>query len=67
MLESINDESLLNQVREDVEFYVTKRDITDSLTSRQMKELDLALAQADKKQVTSWSDFKKEIAGWKKK
>lgn len=67
MLESIGDEALLNQVKEDIEFYVTKKDITDGLTKSQLKQLDYAIREADKKQVIGWDEFKNEMSGWRKR
>lgn len=67
LLDSIEDETLLNQVMEDVAFYATKKDITDELTPGQLKELDKAIEEADKKETISWDDFKKEMNEWRKK
>ena len=67
MLEGIEDESVLNQVMEDVAFYATKKDIVDELSTNQLKELDKAIAEADNKETITWDDFKKEINEWRKK
>ena len=67
MLDNIEDETVLNQVMEEVAFYATKRDITDDLTPVQLKELDKAIAEADNKETISWNDFKKEMSEWRKK
>ena len=66
MLEGIEDETILNQVMEDVAFYATKKDIVDQLTPGQLKELDKAIEEADNKETISWGDFKKEMKEWKK-
>jgi len=67
MLEDINDETILNQVMEDVAFYSGKKDITDELTPQQLEELDAAINEADSNETISWEDFKKEMTGWKQK
>ncbi len=67
MLEGIKDETILNQVMEDVAFYASKKDIVDELTPAQLKELDTAIEEADKKETISWDDFKKEMNEWRKK
>ena len=67
MLEEIEDETVLNQVMEDVAFYTTKKDIVDKLSPSQLKELDKAIKEADNKETVSWDDFKKEMNEWRKK
>jgi hypothetical protein len=67
MLEEIDDESVLNQVMEDVAFYTMKKDIVDDLNKEQLKELDKAIKEADKKETIPWDDFKKEMNEWRKK
>jgi hypothetical protein len=67
MLEEIEDESVLNQVMEDVAFYATKKDILDDLDKEQLKELDKAIEEADKNETIPWEDFKKEMNEWRKK
>ena len=67
MLEGIEDESILNQLMEDVAFYASKKDIADDLTPEQLRELDKAIQEADNKETVSWDDFKKEMNEWRKK
>jgi hypothetical protein len=67
LLDSIEDESVLNQLMEDVAFYASKKDITDNLAPDQLKELDTAIAEADNKETIPWDDFKKEMNEWRKK
>lgn len=67
MLESIEDEAVLNQVMEDVAFYTSKKDIVDELDAGQLKELDKAIKEADNKETIDWNDFKKEMNEWRKK
>lgn len=61
MPEGIEDESVLNQVMEDVTFYATKKDVVDELNTDQLNELDKAIAEADNKETITWDDFKKEM------
>jgi len=67
MLEGIEDETVLNQVMEDVAFYATKKDIVDELSPDQLTELDKAIEDADNKEIIPWDDFKKEMNEWRKK
>jgi hypothetical protein len=67
MLEAIEDEATLNQLMEDVAFYASKEDIVDELNADQLKELDKAIEEADKKETISWDEFKKEMNEWRKK
>ncbi|HEX7844520.1 MAG TPA: hypothetical protein VF476_01900 [Chitinophagaceae bacterium] len=66
MLDSIEDETILNQLMEDVAFYASKKDTIDKLTPEQLKELDKAITEADKGETISWNDFKKEMNEWRK-
>ena len=67
MLEGIEDETVLNQVMEDVAFYATKKEIVDELSPDQLTELDKAIEEADKNEIIPWDDFKKEMNEWRKK
>ena len=67
MPEGIEDESVLNQVMEEVAFYATKKDVVDELNTDQLNELDKAIAEADNKETITWDDFKKEMNEWRKK
>ena len=67
MLESIEDETVLNQVMEDVAFYTDKKDILDELSTGQLKELDKAIKEVENKETISWDEFKKEMREWRKK
>ena len=44
-----------------------KKDIVDQLSPGQLKELDKAIEEFDKKEYITWGDFKKEMKEWKKK
>ena len=67
MLESIEDEKVLNQVMEDVAFYASRKDIVDNLDTEQVNELDKAIAEVDNKETITWEDLKKEMNEWRKK
>lgn len=67
LLDGIKDEHILNQVMEDVAFYASEKDIVDALDEEQLKELDEAVKEADKKETIHWEDFKKEMNEWRKK
>lgn len=66
LLESIEDESILNQVMEDVTFYTSGQDVEDTISPKQLKELDEAISEADKGETISWDEFKKEMNEWRK-
>jgi len=67
MLEAIEDESVLNQVKEEVSFYTSQKDIVDNLSTTQLNDLDNAIEEADRKETITWEDFKKEMNEWKEK
>ena len=67
LLDGIEEETVLNQVMEDVAFYAGKKDIADELDAEQLKELDKAIEEVEKKETISWNDFKKEMNEWRKK
>jgi len=67
LIDSIEDESILQMVMEDVVYYVSNKDITDELNEQQKKELDEALSEADNNETIDWNDFKKEMNEWKKR
>jgi hypothetical protein len=66
LVENINDEAVLAQVMENIIFYTNRNDIVDTLDAKQLKELDKAIEEADKGEMISWSDFKKELNEWEK-
>ena len=63
--DSIEDEKILQMVKEDVAYYANDKDAVDELTKDQLKELDEAIAETDKKETSTWNDFKKEMHEWK--
>lgn len=64
MLEGTEDESVLNQLKDEVAFYASKKDIIDDLTTQQVNELNEAIKEADNKETITWEDFKKEMNEW---
>jgi hypothetical protein len=67
LIDSIEDENILQMLMEDVTYYANKKDILDELSEDQLKELDEAISEADNNQTISWEDFKKEMNEWKKR
>ena len=67
LLDSIQDESTLMQVMEDVTFYASKKDVSESLTPTQFSELEEAINEADSNETISWNDFKNDLDEWRKK
>jgi hypothetical protein len=66
LVDSIEDENTLIQVMEDINFYISKKDIVDELSSSQLIELNEAIAEADRKETISWKEFKNELGEWRK-
>lgn len=66
MLDNIEDETVLNQLMEEVAFYTTKNDIVDELNAKQLEELDKAIEEANKGETILWDEFKREMNEWKK-
>jgi len=67
LIDSIEDENILQMVMEDVAYYASNKDITDELSEEQLKELDEAISETDNNETIDWDDFKKEMNEWKKK
>jgi hypothetical protein len=67
MLDDIKDETILQQVMEDVAFYANNKDLSNNLTIEDLNELDTAINQADNNETVSWQDFRKEMNEWKSK
>jgi hypothetical protein len=67
LIDSIEDENILQMVMDDVAYYASNEDITDELSEEQLKELDEAISEADNNETTDWDDFKKEMNEWKKR
>ncbi len=67
LVDEINDETSLHQLMEDAAFYASKKDTVDDLTEVQLAELDAAIAEVEKGELTNWDDFKKEMNEWRKK
>lgn len=67
LLATIKDESILVQVMEDVMFYASKNKIIESLSPRQLNELDVAIAEVEKNETITLDEFKKDLDEWRKK
>ena len=67
LIDSIDDENILQMVVEDVTYYASNKDITNELSKKQLKELDEAISEVDNNETLDWDDFKKEINEWKKR
>ena len=67
LIDSIEDENLLQMVMEDVAYYASNKDIIDELDERQLRELDEAISETDNNKTIDWDDFKKEMDEWRKK
>lgn len=65
LIDSIEDENVLQMVMEDVAWYANKKDIIDDLNEVELKELDEAISEADNNETIDWKDFKKEMNEWK--
>ena len=67
LVDSIEDENVLQMVMEDVAYYASNKDIIDELNEDQLKELNEAISEADNNETIDWEDFKKEMNEWKKR
>ena len=67
MIDTITDQSVLQMVAEDIQYYADNKDVVDELNAEQRRELDDAISETDNNETTSWNDFKKEMNEWKKK
>jgi PHD/YefM family antitoxin component YafN of YafNO toxin-antitoxin module len=71
LIDSIEDEHTLNVLHEDVVPYLIENktkeldDAEDDLTEDQLKELDEAIAEADRGDTISYEDFKKNMDEWR--
>lgn len=66
LVDSIEDEKILQMVMEDVGYYASNKDIADDLTKEQLKELDETISEVNKNEKIDWKDFRKEMNAWKK-
>jgi predicted transcriptional regulator len=70
LIDSIEDEHTLSMLNEDVVPYVIENrtkeldDIEDNLTDEQLKDLDEAIAEADRGETISYEEFKKNMDQW---
>lgn len=68
LIDSIEDEELLQELKEDVVPYmIASRNEPvedDDLTEEQEKELREAIAEADRGEIVSYDEFKKEMSRW---
>lgn len=67
LINSIEDENILQMLMEDVAYYASNKDIIEGLNDEQLKELDEAISEADNNETTDWNDFKNEMHEWKKR
>ena len=67
MIDSIEDENILQMLMEDVAYYASDKEVTDELTKGQLKELNEAISEVDTNKTIDWDDFKKEMNEWKKR
>lgn len=67
LVDCIEDEKILQIIMEDVAYYANDKDAVAELTKDQLKELDEVIADMDKKETTTWIDFRIEINEWKKR
>ena len=64
LIDSIDDEQVLQSLNEDIVPYVAKKD-TESLTAQQQLELEEAIAAADKGETVSFDEFKASMDKWR--
>ncbi len=64
LIDEIDDEQALNILKEEAAVYAGKKDILDDFSEDELKELDEAIAEADKGEAVSYEEYKKIVAGW---
>lgn len=70
LIDSIEDEHVLNVLNEDIVPYVIENrtkemdEADDDLTEEQEKELQEAIAEADRGETVSYEEFKKAMFRW---
>jgi hypothetical protein len=67
LIDSIEDENILQMVMEDIAYYASNKDMMDELSKEQLKELDEAISEVDNDETIDWEDFKKDMNEWKKR
>jgi hypothetical protein len=71
LIDSIDDEHTLSILNEDIVPYVIenrtkeKDEADDDLTEEQLKELDEAIAEANRGETISYEEFKKNMEEWR--
>jgi|GEM_PF-1604477 len=65
LLDTVEDESVLYLLKEDIAFYATAKDVTDSLTEAQYKELELLANEPEDKEVATLEEFQKQTSKWR--
>ena len=66
LIDSIEDEKILQMLMEDVAYYTSDKDIVDELSKEQLDQLDEAISEVKNGETVDWIDFKKEMHEWKK-
>jgi hypothetical protein len=73
LIDSIEDEHVLNMLNEDVMPYVIENrtkeldEAESNLTEEQLNELDEAIAEVDKGDTITYEEFKKNMEAWRTK
>ena len=67
LIDSIEDETVLQMLAEDIAYYASKKDIVDDLNKDQQQELNEAIAEANNGETIDWKNFKNEMNEWKKR
>ena len=67
LVDSIEDENVLQMIMEEIAYYADHKDITDELNDEQLKEINKAILEADDDEPIDWEDFKKQMTEWEKK
>ncbi len=69
LIENTDNEELLSLLKEDLVFYgnTTNNDITDQLSSKQLKELEMLATEDDLKDTVTLEEFKKATEKWRSK
>ena len=60
LVDSIEDESILQMIMEEISYYAGHMEITDELNEEHQRELHKGISEADEDEIIDWDDVEKE-------
>jgi len=65
LIDTIENEHVLNILKEDAVAYLSQQDILDELSPEQLQELNEAILEADRGEGITPETFRKEMYSWR--